>query len=78
VEDRACDVMLATHLAVHAVLHVLAFVEGDRPPTVNATLEMVPPFGAQTRHERPAHPDCGCLAEDAETAPAVPSPLIRR
>ena len=78
VEDRAGDVMLATQLAVQAVLHVLAFVEGDPPPTVNATLEMVPPFGAQTRHERPAHPDCGCLAEDAERAPTVPSPLARR
>jgi len=77
VEDRACDVMLATHLAVQAVAHVLAFIEGDPPPTVNATLELVPPFGAQTRHVRPAHPDCGCLAEDAETAPAVPSPLVR-
>jgi hypothetical protein len=78
VEDRACDVMLATHLAVQAVSHVLAFIEGDPPPTLNATLEVVPPFGAQTRHERPAHPDCGCLAEDAETAPTVPSPLVRR
>jgi hypothetical protein len=78
VEDRACDVVLATHLAVQAVSHVLAFIEGDPPPTVNATLEVVPPFGAQTRHERPAHPDCGCLAEGAETAPAVPSPLMRR
>ena len=67
-EDRACDVMLATHLAVQAVLHVLAFVEGDPPPTMNATLELVPPFGAQSRHERPAHPDCGCLIEAMEAA----------
>lgn len=71
VEDRACDVMLATQVAVQAVLHVLAFVEGDPPPTVNATLEMVPPFGIQTRHERPPHPDCGCLAEAPEPVPSA-------
>ena len=77
-EDRACDVMTATNLAVQAALHVLAFVEGDPPPTVNATLEVVPPFGAQTRHERPPHPDCGCLAEYAEPTSASAAPLIRR
>lgn len=73
VEDRACDVVLATQLAVQAVMHVLAFVEGDPPPTMNATLEMVPPFGAQTRYERPAHPDCGCLVEGLDAAPAGPA-----
>jgi len=41
------------------VLQVLAFVEGDPPPTVNATLEVVPPFGAQTRYDRPSHPAAG-------------------
>ena len=77
VEDRACDVMLATHLAVQTVLHVLAFVEGDPPPTVNATLEMAPPFGAQTRHERPPHADCGCLTEDAAVVPSAASGALR-
>ncbi|MFL6113445.1 MAG: hypothetical protein ACJ786_19105 [Catenulispora sp.] len=71
--DRACDVMLATQLAVLAATHVLAYVEGDRPPTVNAALEVVPPFGAQTGYERPPHPDCGCGAEVAE---AVSAPLV--
>jgi hypothetical protein len=70
VENRACDVTMATHLAVQTVLHVLAFVEGDPPPTMNATLELVPPFGAQTRHERPPHADCGCLVDLGEEAPA--------
>ncbi|ACU76760.1 UBA/ThiF-type NAD/FAD binding protein [Catenulispora acidiphila DSM 44928] len=69
-EDRACDVTMATHLAVQTALHVLAFVEGDPPPTMNATLELAPPFGAQTRHERPPHPDCGCLVDLTEEAPA--------
>lgn len=71
--DRACDVMLATQVAVLAVWHVLAFVEGDPPPTVNAALEVVPPFGAQTRHERPVHPDCGCGAEAVVPASLVHS-----
>ena len=71
--DRACDVMLATQLAVLATLHVLAYVEGDPPPTVNAALEVVPPFGAQTRHERPTHPDCGCGAEAVVPASLVHS-----
>lgn len=70
-EDRACDVTMASLLAVQAVLHVLAFVEGDPPPTVNAALEVVPPFGAQTRYERPPHPDCGCLITDVETVSAM-------
>jgi hypothetical protein len=76
VEDRASDVMLATNLAVQAALHVLAFVEGDPPPTVNATIELVPPFGAQTRHERPPHPECGCLAENAAAAPTAAAPSV--
>ncbi|MEY9857181.1 hypothetical protein ABH935_002789 [Catenulispora sp. GAS73] len=78
VEDRACDVMLATLVAVQAALHVLAFVEGDPPPTVNATLEVVPPFGAQTRYDRPPHPDCGCLVTGADAASAAPTPLVHR
>ncbi|WP_194910177.1 hypothetical protein [Catenulispora rubra] len=78
VEDRACDVMLATLVAVQATLHVLAFVEGDPPPTVNAALEVVPPFGAQTRYDRPPHPDCGCLVTGTEAAAAAPTPLVHR
>ncbi|NUP48213.1 MAG: hypothetical protein HOW97_13010 [Catenulispora sp.] len=74
--DRACDVVLATQLAVLAAQHVLAFVEGDPPPTVNAVVEVVPPFGTQTRHERPAHPDCGCGAEVADVASAAHPPLV--
>lgn len=78
VQDRACDVMLATNLAVQAALHVLAFVEGDPPPTVNASIEVAPPFGAQTRHERPPHPDCGCMADDPALVRDSGAPPIRR
>ncbi|GAA1986030.1 hypothetical protein [Catenulispora subtropica] len=73
--DRACDVMLASQVAVLAAMHVLAFVEGDPPPTVNAAVEVVPPFGAQTWHERPTHPDCGCGSGTAELREAVSGPL---
>jgi hypothetical protein len=72
---RACDVLLATQVALLAALHVLAFVEGDPPPTVNAALEVVPPFGAQTRHDRPPHPECGCGADIPDRTEAVP-PLV--
>jgi hypothetical protein len=70
--------MLATLVAVQTALHVLAWIEGDPPPTVNATIEVVPPFGAQTRHQRPPHPDCGCLVEGTEAVAAEPSPLVHR
>ncbi|GAA2051256.1 hypothetical protein GCM10009839_67680 [Catenulispora yoronensis] len=70
--DRACDVLLASQIALLAAMHVLAFVEGDPPPTVNAAIEVVPPFGVQTRHERPPHPDCGCGTQDA----VLPVPLV--
>ncbi|NUR58406.1 MAG: hypothetical protein HOV87_06895 [Catenulispora sp.] len=73
---RACDVMLATQVALLAALHVLAFVEGDPPPTVNAALEVVPPFAAQTRHERPPHPECGCGAEVPDGPGPAPATLV--
>jgi bacteriocin biosynthesis cyclodehydratase domain-containing protein len=56
----ACDVALATALASHAVLHVLAFLEGGQPPSVDATIEMDLPFGSIRRRSWSAHPACGC------------------
>jgi bacteriocin biosynthesis cyclodehydratase domain-containing protein len=56
----ACDVVLATTLASHAVLHVLAYLEGGQPPSVDATLEMDLPFGSVRRRSWSAHPACGC------------------
>jgi hypothetical protein len=63
-DDRPCDVVLATQLAVLAAMHVLAFVEGDPPPSAGAAIDITLPYGEQVRRERPVHPDCGCGAED--------------
>jgi len=62
--DRPCDVVLATQLAVLAAMHVLAFLEGDPPPTAGAAIEITLPAGAQNRRELAAHPDCDCGAAD--------------
>ncbi|MGH3487424.1 MAG: ThiF family adenylyltransferase [Actinopolymorphaceae bacterium] len=70
----ACDVVLATTLASHAVLHVLAFLEGGQPRSVDATLEMDLPYGSVRRRSWSAHPACGCQFDperDAGNAGAV-------
>ncbi|REF35507.1 ThiF family adenylyltransferase [Thermasporomyces composti] len=56
----ACDVVLATMTAAYASLHVLAFLDGMRPPSVDATLEIDLPFGSVRRRTWSAHPACGC------------------
>ncbi|WP_063828607.1 ThiF family adenylyltransferase [Actinopolymorpha alba] len=66
----ACDVVLATSLAAQATLHVLAFLNGVRPPSVDATLEMDLPLGAQRRRSWSSHPSCGCQW-DPEPLPAA-------
>ena len=62
-EQRACDVLLATQTAVLAAMNVLAHLEGEPLPTAGATYEITLPFLAQTRRERPVHPECGCGAD---------------
>jgi bacteriocin biosynthesis cyclodehydratase domain-containing protein len=67
----ACDVTLATAAASQAVLHVLAHVDGHRPPSVDATLEMSLPFGATRRRSWSPHPACGCQwSPQAQPEPA--------
>ncbi|GAA2755593.1 ThiF family adenylyltransferase [Actinopolymorpha rutila] len=66
----ACDVVLATAVAGHAVLHVLAFIDGGRPPSVDATLEMTVPHGTIRRRSWSTHPACGCNW-DPEPAPVA-------
>lgn len=68
--SAACDVVLATNVASAAVLHLLAFVDGVRPPSVDATIEMDLPFGASRRRSWSTHPACGCQW-DPEPLPAV-------
>lgn len=66
----ACDVVLATDIAAHAVLHLLAFLDGTRPASVDATVEMTLPAGRLRRRSWSAHPSCGCHW-DPEPAPFV-------
>jgi hypothetical protein len=57
---RACDTVLATAVAVHAVLHGLAFLDGDLPVSVDGTLEITLPEGRVRRRSWTRHPGCGC------------------
>ncbi|MEQ4207764.1 ThiF family adenylyltransferase [Actinopolymorpha sp. B9G3] len=65
---EACDVVLGTALASHAVMHVLAFLEGGRPPSLDATIEMDLPFGSVRRRTWSAHPACGCQFDPEQHA----------
>jgi hypothetical protein len=57
----ACDVALATAVAAHAALQVLAFVDGDpSPPSVDGTIEIEQSDGRVRRRSWSAHPLCGC------------------
>jgi hypothetical protein len=57
----ACDTVLATAVAAHAALQVLAFVDGDpAPPAVDGTLEIRQADGRVRRRTWEAHPSCGC------------------
>ncbi len=60
-----CAVVLATTVAAHAALQVLAFLDGeasarDRLPTVDGTLEIAREDGRVRRRSWPRHPLCGC------------------
>jgi hypothetical protein len=62
-----CDVVLATTVAAHAALQVLAFLDGDRDaatpevlPTVDGTLEIARTDGRMRRRSWSRHPLCGC------------------
>jgi hypothetical protein len=57
---RACDAVLATAVAVHAVLQALAFLDGDLPSAVDGTLEITMPEGRLRRRSWAPHPGCGC------------------
>ncbi len=57
----ACDSVLATAVAAHAALQVLAFLDGDPAPTaVDGTLEIAQRDGRVRRRSWPVHPACGC------------------
>ena len=53
--------MLATAVAAHAALQVLAYLDGDpAPPAVDGTLEIALADGRVRRRRWAAHPACGC------------------
>jgi bacteriocin biosynthesis cyclodehydratase domain-containing protein len=57
----ACDSVLATAVAAHAALQVLAYLDGDpAPPAVDGTLEISQADGRVRRRSWVAHPACGC------------------
>ncbi|MDI2131037.1 TOMM precursor leader peptide-binding protein, partial [Yinghuangia seranimata] len=73
---QACDTVLATAVAAHAALHLLAHLDGDRPAAVGGVLELTLPYGAVRRRTWDPHPDCGCGAHAAVGRPA-PAPYDR-
>lgn len=58
----ACDVVLATAVAAHAGLQVLAFLDSDAgvASTVDGTLEIAQLDGRVRRRSWTTHPACGC------------------
>jgi hypothetical protein len=58
--DLPCDAMLAALAATHSTLHTLAFLDGDEPPSLDATLELTLPYGEVGVRAWTPHPACGC------------------
>jgi len=57
----ACDTTLAALAANHAVLHALAFLDGQTPPSIGATWEFALPYALPERRALAEHPSCGCM-----------------
>lgn len=65
----AGDVVLATAVAAHAGLQVLAFLDGDpAPPALDGTLEIAQSDGLVRRRSWSPHPACGCAWHRADPA----------
>lgn len=58
---EACDGVLATLIASTAALHVLTWLRGEVPPSVDGTVEFRLPDGTGRRRGWEPHPNCGCL-----------------
>lgn len=57
---RAVDVVIASTVAALAALHVLGFLDGGHPPSVDGTVELTLPYGTCRRRSWLPHPGCGC------------------
>lgn len=59
--ETPCDVVLATAVAAHASMQVLALLDGNpEPPAVNGTIEISQTDGRVRRRSWSVHPLCGC------------------
>lgn len=64
----ASEVALATVVAGLACVQVLEFLDGERPATVEGSLEMHLPDWRVRRRTWPVHPDCDCMPDDDSLA----------
>jgi hypothetical protein len=73
----ACDTTLAALAASFAVLHTLAFLDGQVPPSVGAVWSFVLPYGLPEQFPVPAHPECGCISADGDDSGSYdPRPIV--
>ena len=49
-----------TATAAWAAWHITSWVDGGRPPSLDAELTLRPPDGRASQHVYPRHPSCGC------------------
>jgi bacteriocin biosynthesis cyclodehydratase domain-containing protein len=62
----ACDTTLAALAANFAVLHALAYLDGQTPPSVGAVWSFALPYALPERFPVPEHPACGCVEADRD------------
>lgn len=60
----ACDTTLSALAANYAVLHALAYLDGQLPPSVGAVWSFALPYALPERFPITEHPACGCVASD--------------
>ena len=58
---EACDAVLATLVAAAAALHLLTWLRGEPPPSIDGTVEFRLPDGHGRRRSWAPHPACHCL-----------------
>ena len=59
---RNGDTLLSSLVAAQAALHVLSYLDGGTPPSVNGFLEYPLPLGEPVHSDLSFHPACGCAA----------------
>jgi len=74
---EASDDVLIALVAAHAVLQVTMYLRGQRPSTIDATVELRLPSGLPRRRSWSRHPDCPCgIGPGRELASARSTPLV--